>query len=103
MTPVNLFTGVLACGMICVLTIWMDRRWLPPKLQPPLWIAALNGISAAIFLFLGIKGYLDNENRVVVLCGTAGLLVLAVVIASILAPPQRVETTNSTTTEGASG
>lgn len=103
MTPVNLFTGVMACGMICVLTIWMDRRWLPAKLQPPLWIAVLNGISALIFLCLGIKGYLDNENRVVVLAGTAGLLVLAVVIASSLSPPQRIETTNSTSTESAPG
>ena len=42
LTPVNLFTGVLSCGLICVLVLWMDRRWLPPGLQPPLWLSGLN-------------------------------------------------------------
>src|SRR3569623_1446640 len=25
LTPVNLFTGVLSCGLVCLLVIWMDR------------------------------------------------------------------------------
>jgi hypothetical protein len=103
MTPVNLFTGVMSCGLICTLSIWMDRRWLPPKLRPPVWISALNGVAALIFVGLGIKGYIDNENRIVVVCGMGGLLVLALIIASMIAPSNRVETLDSTSAEGATG
>ncbi len=60
LTPVNLFTGVLACGLVCFVVIWMDRRWLPPQLQPPIWLTAMNVVSATVFFGLGIKVYLDN-------------------------------------------
>ena len=82
----NLFTGVMSCGLICLLVIWMDRRWLPPALQPPLWLKALNAASALVFGALGIKGYVDNENRIVVVCSMLGLFVLAVLAALILKP-----------------
>jgi len=81
LTPVNLFTGVLSCGLICVLTIWMDRRELPPGLQPPIWLVALNVFSAAVFLALGIKGYWDNEHRIVVVCTMVGIFVAAMAVA----------------------
>lgn len=81
LTPVNLFTGVLSCGLICILVIWMDRRELPPGLQPPKWLVAMNVLSAVVFLALGIKGYWDNEHRIVAVCSMAGIFVIALLIA----------------------
>jgi hypothetical protein len=86
LTPVNLFTGVLSCGLVCVLVIWMDRRWLPPALRPPWWLVGLNVVSAIIFLALGLKGYWDNENRAVVVGGMAAILAIAL-LASWAAGP----------------
>lgn len=82
LTPVNLFTGVLSCGLICVLVIWMDRRELPAALQPPWWLTAMNVVSAAVFLGLGIKGYWDNEHRLLVIGGMAAMLLAALAIAA---------------------
>lgn len=90
LTPVNLFTGVLSCGLICVLVLWMDRRWLPPGLQPPLWLSGLNLISALVFLGLGLKGYWDNENRIIAVSGILGMLVIAMLIATVLASKRNV-------------
>jgi Mn2+/Fe2+ NRAMP family transporter len=86
MTPVNLFTGVLSCGLICLVTIWMDRRWLPAALRPPIYLSGLNLLAGLLFLMLGIKGYWDNENRVIAVGGLAGLLAMSILIAAILAP-----------------
>lgn len=85
LTPVNLFTGVLSCGLICVLVLWMDRRWLPPGLQPPRWLSGLNMISALVFLTLGVKGYWDNENRILAVTGILGMLLIALWIATVMA------------------
>jgi glycerol uptake facilitator-like aquaporin len=86
LTPVNLFTGVLSCGLICILGIWMDRRELPPGLQPPKWLIGLNVFSAVVFIGLGIKGYWENEHRVVVVCSMVGIFVTAMIIAVVLGP-----------------
>ena len=29
LTPANVLTGVLGCGLLCALNLWMDRRYLP--------------------------------------------------------------------------
>lgn len=89
LTPVNLFTGVLSCGLVCILIIWMDRRWLPPALRPPNWLTALNCVSAILFLVLGLKGYWDNENRAVVVASMAGIFVVAVALSWAAAPKLR--------------
>lgn len=60
--PVNLFTGVLSCGLLCFIMPWMDWRFLPPKLRMPIGLVALNVVSGAIFLGLGLKGYWDNHD-----------------------------------------
>jgi Mn2+/Fe2+ NRAMP family transporter len=86
LTPVNLFTGVLSCGLVCLLVIWMDRRWLPPGLQPPKWLVGLNLISAPAFLGLGLKGFWDNENRWVVIGAMAGIFALALLVAVAMGP-----------------
>jgi hypothetical protein len=57
LTPANLFTGVLGCGLFCLLNLWMDRRYLPSKLRLPAWLWVLNLISAVVFIVLGCKGY----------------------------------------------
>ena len=84
MTPVNLFTGVLSCGLICMLTLWMDRRWLPPALRPPVYLIGLNFVAGLLFLALGIKGFWDNENRVIAVGGMVGLFVASLLIAVVL-------------------
>lgn len=89
LTPVNLFTGVLSCGLICVLALWMDRRWLPRELQPPIWLNVLNVVSAIVFLGLGLKGYWDNENRLIALGSMLALLVLAMCIAQYCSVKRR--------------
>ncbi len=100
LTPVNLFTGVLSCGLVCLLVLWMDRRWLPPGLQPPLWLTGLNAISALVFLGLGLKGYWDNQNRILAVSGILGLLVIAILIATVLASQRNVAPIKPTATEG---
>jgi hypothetical protein len=99
LTPVNLFTGVLACGLVCVLSIWMDRRWLPVALRPPWWLTALNLVSAIVFLGLGIKGYLDNENLAVVAWSMLGIFAAAMMIALALGPRLHVRPAVQTATE----
>ncbi|WP_010582604.1 Nramp family divalent metal transporter [Schlesneria paludicola] len=84
MTPVNLLTGVLSCGVICWLTIWMDRRWLPATLQPPPALICLNFVSGLLFIGLGLKGFWDNDNRVLALFGLIGLFATSLLIAMIL-------------------
>jgi hypothetical protein len=74
-TPANLFTGVLACGLICLLAGWADRRFLPRALQPSRALVALNFLAGAVFLVLGIKGYWDHSGlkAFVILAGTLAL------------------------------
>ena len=98
MTPVNLFTGVLFCGVICMLTIWMDYRWLPSSLRPPLVLTILNFAAGILFLFLGIKGFWDDKSREIAVGGILTLFVLSILIAVIarLKPATR-PTTNSIT------
>ncbi len=62
LTPANLFTGVLACGLICLLNCWMDRRFLPPPLRMHWLLGSLNLAAGLIFLFLGLKGYWDHSG-----------------------------------------
>jgi hypothetical protein len=62
LTPANLFTGVLACGCVCLLAIWADRK-LPPRLRMPLPLVGLNVAGGAGFIVLGLKGYWDYNAR----------------------------------------
>ena len=62
LTPANLFTGVLACGLICLLATWADRRFLPAGLRPGPFFATLNVCAGIFFLALGVKGYWDHSD-----------------------------------------
>jgi hypothetical protein len=56
--PVNLFTGVFACGVICLLNPWNDLR-LPAQFRMPLALAALNVIGGIGFIVAALRGYWD--------------------------------------------
>jgi hypothetical protein len=80
LTPVNLFTGVLACGFICSLSLWTDHCHLPHRLRMTWPLTCLNSVAAAIFVWLGLKAYWDYRGwtALAVLAGilTAGLLIV---------------------------
>ena len=92
LTPVNLFTGVLVCGLFCLLLSWMDSKFLPKALRMSFWLWCLNLVAAAIFLALGIMGYWTNHDaegswlatRWFCIGTIVGLAVVSVVLARIL-------------------
>ena len=57
LTPVSLLTGVLACGLICWMNLWMDARFLPRELRMPTWLFGLNLLAGFIFLVIGCRGW----------------------------------------------
>lgn len=59
LTPANLFTGVLACGFVCLLSVWADFKWLAAGDRLPISLIILNCIAGLLFLALGIKAYID--------------------------------------------
>jgi hypothetical protein len=74
LTPANLFTGVLACGIIALSSLWMDRRWLPQSLWPSRLLQVLNVLGGGLFLVLGIKAYWDQGG--VMALGTLLMMLL---------------------------
>jgi hypothetical protein len=56
--PANLFTGVLSCGIICLLNPWIDRV-LPTQLRPGNILVLANILAGAVFIAIGMKGYWD--------------------------------------------
>ncbi len=78
LTPANLFTGVLGCGLFCLLNLWMDRRFLPKAIRLPAWLWLLNLVSAIVFLGLGLKGYWDDASRWYAIGSLAVMLLLGV-------------------------
>lgn len=69
--PASLFTGVLSCGLICLLNVWMDRR-LPRSLRPASLLVVGNAVAGILFVLLGIKGYWDHSGvlSLAILLGT---------------------------------
>ena len=64
LTPANLFTGVLACGLICLTSPWSDRRFLPGALRMHWALSGLNLVAGVGFLALGLKAYWDHSGWV---------------------------------------
>lgn len=62
LTPVNLFTGVFACGIICLLSVWADHRFLQKSWRPSVIVTSINLVGCAVFLFLGFKAYWDHSG-----------------------------------------
>lgn len=59
LTPANLFTGVLGCGLICLLNPWLDRAFLPRWLRMSGALEILNLVAGLVFVTLGVRGYWD--------------------------------------------
>jgi hypothetical protein len=75
LTPANLFTGVLGCGLVCLLNVWMDRQFLSANWRmgwPLRWLSLL---AAVLFVALGIKSYWDHSRWIalLILAGTLAL------------------------------
>ncbi len=81
LTPANLFTGVLFCGLLCFLLCWMDRRFLPPALRMRPWLIGLNLLAGAIFLALGMKGYWDYSSRWLAIGAILGMFGIGITVA----------------------
>ena len=60
--PVNLFTGVLACGIFCLSNLWIEMNHVPTKLRSSFLMRALYVGAGLLFLGLGLKGYWDNHD-----------------------------------------
>ena len=82
LTPANLFTGVLACGIIAWTSLWIDRRWLPSAVRMPWFLWLINVVGGLLFIGLGLKAYWDNGGilSILMLAGT----ILAGVVAARL-------------------
>jgi Mn2+/Fe2+ NRAMP family transporter len=61
LTPANLFTGVLGCGVICLSNVWMER-FIPAGQRMSLLLGLLNIGAAVIFTALGFKAYWDHSG-----------------------------------------
>ena len=93
MTPANLFTGVLSCGLLCFILPWMDWRFLPKPLRLSKPLLLLNCVAGVIFLYLGLKGYWDSEveggeffqKRWFSIGGIVAVMAVSMVIAAIYA------------------
>jgi hypothetical protein len=81
-TPANLFTGVLGCGIVCLGNLWMDRRFVPTGLRMSASLAILSGVAVVVFGALGAKAYWDDPSRWMSLAILAGTVTLGVVGAA---------------------
>ncbi len=92
LTPVSLLTGVLACGLVCGLNLWMDHRFLPETLRMPRPLWGLNVVAGLVFIVVGSKGWWDGhrpdagwiEQRWFPLTGLAVATLVSAMIASAL-------------------
>ncbi len=83
LTPANLLTGVLGCGLFCLLNLWMDRRFVPRGLRLPVWLWLVNATAAATFVSVALKGFWDDASRWYSLGALCGTLLLGIA-ASLL-------------------
>ncbi len=81
LTPVNLFTGILGCGILCLLVSRFDRQALPKSLRMSGWLVCLNWFAGAVFIGLGIKGYYDHDSRYQAI----GALTIALIVSLLIA------------------
>jgi len=75
--PANLFTGVLSCGIICLLNPWMDRHQ-PRAIRLGPVLRILNVTAGVCFLVLGLRGYWDYGGPI------ALLILLATILAGFI-------------------
>ncbi|MCH2202843.1 MAG: Nramp family divalent metal transporter [Fuerstiella sp.] len=86
--PVNLFTGVLACGIFCLVNLWIEMNHVPAALRSSVLIRALYVSAGLLFFGLGLKGYWDNhdpdggvlQSRWFSMSGIVAVTVLSVIV-----------------------
>ena len=81
LTPANLFTGVLACGLVCLTAIWADAKYMPRALRTPLWLSFMAMFAGGLFCALGLKAYWDDGHW-----GSFGILA-STLLTGLLAGP----------------
>ncbi len=74
LTPANLFTGVFACGIIALLSVWADYRFLDRSWRSSPILPGINLLGCLVFFFLGFKGYWDHSGwkAFLIFAGTLG-------------------------------
>ncbi len=79
LTPANLFTGVMACGIVSLLNLWTNWRFSQSGQRMNPLLIILNFAGAALFLGLGLKGYWDLSAWMgpAILAATLGLGMIA--------------------------
>jgi hypothetical protein len=79
LTPANLFTGVLGCGIVCAAGGWTGRKTLQPGWGMPVGLVIGNLFAAGVFLTLGVLGYLQQGGfkYLLILLGTCATGLIA--------------------------
>ena len=62
-TPAALFTGVLSCGVVCLVGPWIDRRFLPRPLRMGWTLTTLQVVGGALFITLGLTTLYRSPDR----------------------------------------
>ncbi len=80
LTPANLFTGVLGCGIVCLLSPWMDLRRNSKSWRMGKILFGANLATGAIFMVLGFYGYWEHSRWI-----SFGVLVMTLCIGMVAA------------------
>ncbi len=59
-SPVGVYTGVLTCGLYCLLNPWMDWKFLPASLRMSRFLAAMNLLASVVFVVVGVRALWDE-------------------------------------------
>ncbi len=87
LTPANLFTGVLGCGLVCLTNLWMDWRFLPAPFRPKPGSLLLTLGAGLIFIALGLIACWDH-SRWLALGTIVGSIVLGLIVARLAQNPR---------------
>lgn len=83
LTPANVLTGVLGCGLLCALNLWMDRRYLPQGLRFPWWLWLANLVAACALIAVGLYTCWGSASRWYALAGLTLLVLTSLVGAAV--------------------
>ena len=87
-SPVGVYTGVLTCGLYCLLNPWMDWKFLPHGLRMNKLLTMLNLIAGLLFTGLGVRAlwdewwYTEHKWHAYVMLGS--LIAVAMLAAAML-------------------
>ena len=58
-TPAAIVSGVLSCGVYCLVNPWMDKCFLPAPLRMSKVLVVMNIVAGIIFTAIGLKAFWD--------------------------------------------